>query len=43
MSLLIAYFCVHMVLVATTKPLQNLRSMILSGRYRLGPHDGVGA
>jgi thiosulfate reductase cytochrome b subunit len=41
MALLIGYFCVHMTLVATTKPLQNLRSMI-TGWYKLGPHDGVG-
>ena len=42
MAVLIAYFGVHMFFVVTQRPLQNLRSMI-TGRYKLGPHDGVGA
>jgi thiosulfate reductase cytochrome b subunit len=41
MSLLIAYFLVHMVLVVMTDPLNNLRSMI-TGWYRVKKHDGVG-
>lgn len=41
MSILIAYFCVHMVLVFSTGPLNNIRSMI-TGWYRLGDHDGMG-
>jgi thiosulfate reductase cytochrome b subunit len=41
MSVLIAYFVVHMVLVFSTRPLNNLRSMI-TGWYTLGKGDGVG-
>lgn len=42
MTILILYFLVHMTFVVTQRPLQNLRSMI-TGWYRLGPHDGVGS
>jgi len=41
MVILIAYFFVHMFFVATTRPIENIKSMI-TGRYRLGKHDGVG-
>jgi thiosulfate reductase cytochrome b subunit len=41
MSLLIAYFFTHMVLVFGTGARNNLRSMI-TGWYTLGDHDGVG-
>jgi len=41
MSMLILYFGVHMFFVATTRPVENLKSMI-TGWYRLGKHDGVG-
>ncbi|MGH7684981.1 MAG: cytochrome b/b6 domain-containing protein, partial [Vulcanimicrobiaceae bacterium] len=41
MVLLIGYFGVHMTFVVTTRPIENIRSMI-TGRYRLGKHDGVG-
>jgi len=41
MVLLIAYFGVHLFFVVTTRPLENLKSMI-TGWYRLGAHDGVG-
>jgi thiosulfate reductase cytochrome b subunit len=42
MSIIVAYFILHMALVATQRPIQNLRSMI-TGWYKLGAHDGVGA
>ncbi|HEY5339389.1 MAG TPA: cytochrome b/b6 domain-containing protein [Candidatus Aquilonibacter sp.] len=41
MSILIAYFCVHMVLVFSTGPWNNVKSMV-TGWYRLKDHDGVG-
>ena len=41
MLILIGYFGVHLFFVVTTRPVENLRSMI-TGWYRLGPHDGVG-
>ncbi len=41
MSILIAYFFVHMVLVFSTGPWNNIKSMI-TGTYRLKDHDGVG-
>lgn len=41
MVLLLGYFGVHMFFVATTRPYENVKSMI-TGRYRLGKHDGVG-
>lgn len=41
MSILIVYFCVHMVLVFSTGPWNNCRSMV-TGWYRLKEHDGVG-
>jgi thiosulfate reductase cytochrome b subunit len=41
MAILIAYFCVHMVLVFSTGPWNNIKSMI-TGWYRLKDHDGVG-
>jgi thiosulfate reductase cytochrome b subunit len=42
MSILIAYFCLHMVLVAINGPVNQIRSMI-TGWYRMRDHDGVGA
>jgi thiosulfate reductase cytochrome b subunit len=41
MSILIAYFVVHMILVFSTGPLNNIVSMI-TGWYKLKDHDGVG-
>ncbi len=41
MSILIAYFCVHMVLVFTQGPVNQIWSMI-TGWYKLRDHDGVG-
>jgi thiosulfate reductase cytochrome b subunit len=41
MSILIAYFFVHMLLVFSTGPWNNIKSMI-TGNYRLKDHDGVG-
>ncbi len=41
MVLLIGYFATHMVLVFSTGPWNNIRSMI-TGWYRLKDHDGVG-
>lgn len=41
MSILIAYFAVHMILVFSTGPWNNIKSMI-TGWYRLKEHDGVG-
>jgi thiosulfate reductase cytochrome b subunit len=41
MSILIVYFCVHMVLVFSTGPWNNIKSMV-TGWYRLRDHDGVG-
>jgi thiosulfate reductase cytochrome b subunit len=41
MSLFIAYFATHMILVFATGAWNNVRSMI-TGNYRLGKHDGVG-
>jgi thiosulfate reductase cytochrome b subunit len=41
MSILIAYFCLHMILVFSTSPWNNIKSMI-TGWYRLKGHDGVG-
>jgi thiosulfate reductase cytochrome b subunit len=41
MSILIAYFCVHMILVFSTGPWNNIKSMI-TGWYKLKDHDGVG-
>jgi thiosulfate reductase cytochrome b subunit len=41
MLLLLGYFGVHMFFVVTTRPYENIKSMI-TGRYRLGKHDGVG-
>jgi thiosulfate reductase cytochrome b subunit len=41
MVILVAYFCVHMVLVFSTGPWNNMKSMI-TGWYKLKEHDGVG-
>jgi thiosulfate reductase cytochrome b subunit len=41
MALLIGYFLTHMVLVFSTGPWNNIKSMI-TGWYRLKDHDGVG-
>jgi len=41
MSIIIVYFWVHMVLVLSTGPLNNIRSMI-TGWYQLKKGDGVG-
>ena len=41
MMMLIAFFFVHVSQVATQGLINHLRSMI-TGRYRLGPHDGEG-
>jgi thiosulfate reductase cytochrome b subunit len=41
MALLIGYFITHMVLVFSTGPWNNIKSMI-TGWYRLKGHDGVG-
>jgi thiosulfate reductase cytochrome b subunit len=41
MALLIGYFFTHMVLVFSTGPWNNIKSMI-TGWYRLKGHDGVG-
>jgi thiosulfate reductase cytochrome b subunit len=41
MTILIVYFCTHMVLVFSTGPWNNIKSMI-TGWYRLKDHDGVG-
>jgi Ni/Fe-hydrogenase b-type cytochrome subunit len=41
MSILIVYFCVHMILVFSTGPWNNIKSMI-TGWYKLKDHDGVG-
>ena len=41
MSILIAYFCVHMIFVFSTGPWNNIKSMI-TGWYKLKDHDGVG-
>jgi thiosulfate reductase cytochrome b subunit len=41
MAILIGYFCTHMVLVFSTGPWNNIKSMI-TGWYRLKDHDGVG-
>ena len=41
MVLLIGYFATHMVLVFSTGPWNNIKSMI-TGWYRLKDHDGVG-
>ena len=41
MLLLIGYFGVHLFFVMTTRPFENIKSMI-TGWYRLGSHDGVG-
>jgi thiosulfate reductase cytochrome b subunit len=41
MTILILYFCVHMLLVFSTGPWNNIKSMI-TGNYRLKDHDGVG-
>jgi thiosulfate reductase cytochrome b subunit len=41
MSILIAYFCAHMILVFSTGPWNNIKSMI-TGWYKLKDHDGVG-
>lgn len=42
MSILIAYFLLHMVLVFSTSPWNNIKSMF-TGWYKLGKHDGTGA
>jgi thiosulfate reductase cytochrome b subunit len=42
MAILLAYFCLHMVLVFSTGPWNNIKSMI-TGWYKLGKHDGMGA
>jgi thiosulfate reductase cytochrome b subunit len=42
MTILIAYFVLHMVLVFSTGPWNNIKSMI-TGWYKMGDHDGVGA
>lgn len=41
MAIFVAYFGVHMFFVVTTRPYQNVKSMI-TGWYSLGKHDGVG-
>ena len=41
MALLIGYFATHMLLVFSTGPWNNIKSMI-TGWYRLKDHDGVG-
>lgn len=41
MAILIAYFAIHMVLVFSTGPWNNIKSMV-TGWYRLKDHDGVG-
>ena len=41
MLALIGFFVVHLVLVTTTGVFNHLRSMV-TGRYRLGAHDGTG-
>jgi thiosulfate reductase cytochrome b subunit len=41
MAILIAYFVTHMVLVFSTGPWNNIKSMV-TGWYRLKDHDGVG-
>jgi len=41
MVLLIGYFATHMLLVASTGPWNNIKSMI-TGWYKLKDHDGVG-
>lgn len=41
MLALIGFFVTHIILVATTGVFNHLRSMV-TGRYRLGAHDGVG-
>jgi thiosulfate reductase cytochrome b subunit len=41
MAITLAYLAVHLVLVLTSRPLANITAMI-TGWYRLGPHDGVG-
>ena len=41
MALLLGYFATHMVLVFSTGPWNNIKSMI-TGWYRLKDHDGVG-
>lgn len=41
MIALIGFFVVHLILVATTGVWNHLRSMV-TGKYRLGAHDGVG-
>ena len=41
MAILIVYFITHMVLVFSTGPWNNIKSMI-TGWYRLKDHDGVG-
>ncbi len=41
MSILIAYFVLHMILVAMNGPINNIISMI-TGWYKLRDHDGVG-
>jgi thiosulfate reductase cytochrome b subunit len=41
MLALLGFFGVHLVLVASTGVINNLRSMI-TGRYRLGKHEGQG-
>jgi thiosulfate reductase cytochrome b subunit len=42
MLALIGFVGIHLTLVASTGVVNNLRSM-LSGRYRLGKHEGEGA
>jgi thiosulfate reductase cytochrome b subunit len=39
--MLIGFFIVHVSLVATQGVFNHIRSMI-TGRYRLGAHDGTG-
>lgn len=41
MLLFVGYFATHMILVLATGAWNNLRSMV-TGHFRLGPHDGVG-
>jgi Ni/Fe-hydrogenase b-type cytochrome subunit len=41
MFLFVGFFFTHMVLVFSTGPFNNIRSMI-TGRYRLGKHEGQG-
>ncbi len=41
MLALIGFFITHIILVASTGVFNHLRSMV-TGRYRLGAHDGVG-